>query len=144
VQLCPQTRKKCTSIDQEWCLLMVLVAILTALALLQWTGVLGCRWPILVSASQNIILVWQLRYSAPSPTLAADATANCNMVVLMWKAHFKQMGAWSVGIQSMKKCPLARLRDFSSERYDTSEWMLRIMLDAWKWIFCIQMPWQVV
>jgi hypothetical protein len=119
---------------------MVLVAILTALALLQWMGILGCGWPILVSVSENIIPVWQLRYSAPSPTSVADATANYNMVVLMWKAHFKQMGARSVGIQSMKKCPHTRLWDFSSERYDASEWMLRIMLDAWKWIFASKCP----
>jgi hypothetical protein len=90
--------------------------------------------------SQNIIPVWQLWYSAPSPALVADATTNFNMVELMWKAPFKQMGVPSFGIQPLKKCTHVQLRASSSERYDVSEWMLRIMTDAWKWIFAPRCP----
>ncbi len=138
MQLCPQSRKTHISTDKERCLLMVLFAIPTAVALLQWTGVLGCGWPILVSVSQNIILVWQLWYSAPSSALAGDATTKFNMVVLTCKAPFKQMGAPSVGIQPMKKCLHVWLRAFSSERYDASKSMLRIMLDRREQIFAFK------
>jgi hypothetical protein len=81
---------------------MVLIAIPTAVALLQCTGVLGCGWLILVRVSQNRIPVWQLWYSTPSFALVADAMTNFNIGVLKWNALFKQMSEPSVGIQPMK------------------------------------------
>jgi hypothetical protein len=43
------------SIDLDCCLLIVLFAMPTAVALLQWTRVLGCGCPILAKISQKII-----------------------------------------------------------------------------------------
>jgi hypothetical protein len=40
----------------------------------------------------------------------------------------------------MKKSPHVRLRAFASDRYDASEWMFKIMSDAWKQTFASACP----
>jgi hypothetical protein len=61
---------------------IVLLAIPTAVALLQCTGVWGCGCPISANVSQKIIPVWQLWYNAPSSASAAEATTNRIIVML--------------------------------------------------------------
>ena len=70
------TQKNLISIDRERCRLTVLLAIPTAIALSQWTGVLGCGCPRYFRVCQNIMPVWKLWKSAPSSASAADATTN--------------------------------------------------------------------
>ena len=52
------------------------------------------------------------------------------MVHSVKNAPFNLIGSPSFGDHPMKKCPHARLCAFVSERYDASEWMFKIMLDA--------------
>ncbi len=47
----PLVQNYLISIALEHCFLVLLLAILAAVALLQWTGVLGCGWPRSSSAS---------------------------------------------------------------------------------------------
>ncbi len=60
----------------ERCRLMLLLAIPMAVALLQWTGVLGCGWPRSLSMSQKIIPSSQFKNNAPNSASAADATTK--------------------------------------------------------------------
>ena len=123
------------SIARACCRFTVLDAIPTAVALSQWTGVLGCGCPRLFYVVQNIMPSWQLRNSSPSSASAADATKNFIICVLTWKAPLRVIGCPSLGIDPMKKYPHVQLRAFGLDRYDTSEWMFMIMSDLWKRIF---------
>jgi hypothetical protein len=124
------TQKKCISIEQDLCCLTVLFAMPTAVELLQCTGVGGRGWPISSSVSQNIVPCLQFRKRAPSLASAAEATTNRNMAHRVKKAPFNSMGLVGSALQPMKKCLQALLWAFTSERYDMSKWMLRIMSDA--------------
>ena len=61
----------------------MLLAILTAVALSQWTGVLGYVFPRSFRVCQKIIPVWHLWKSAPSSASAAEATTNLIMEELV-------------------------------------------------------------
>ncbi len=80
--------------------------------------------------SQNIVACLQFRKRAPSLASTAEATTNRNMAHRIKKAPFNLMGLVGSAHQPMKKCPQALLWAFASERYNASEWMLRIMSDA--------------
>jgi hypothetical protein len=97
------------SIARARCRFTVFDAIPTAVALLQWTGVLGCGCPRLCSVVRNIMQSWQLQNSAPSSASAADATTNFIICVLTWEASLSFIGCPSLGIDPMKKYPHVQL-----------------------------------
>ncbi len=74
------------SINQDHCHLTVLVAMLTAVALLQCIGVLSCGCPNSSSVSRKIIPSLQLSKRAPSLALAVEVTTNQRMHI-KWKMH---------------------------------------------------------
>ena len=123
--------KNLISVDRDRCCLTVLFAMLTAVALSQWMGVLGWGWPMLAKVCRKIIAAWQLWNNALSSASAADATTNCMTIVLMWKAPYKTMGSLSLGINPMKKCLHGRLRAPGAERYNALECMFIIISDVW-------------
>jgi hypothetical protein len=49
-----------------------------------------------------------------------------------WNAPFSCIGSPFFGNQPSKKCPRTRLWALGSDKYDASDWMLRIMSDARK------------
>jgi hypothetical protein len=112
--------------------MMVLFAIPTAIALLQWIGVLGWGWPRSFRVVQKIIPSWQFKNNAPNSALAVDATMNHIIEHSMWNALFNLISCLSLGNHPRKKCPHALLRDLGFVRYDTSEWIFMIILDARK------------
>ncbi len=123
-------QKYLISITHEHCRLMVFVAIPTAVALSQCTGIFGCGWPRSSRVVLKIIPSWQFRNSAPSSASAADATTNCNIEYSVWKAPFNLMGSPFLGNEPMKKWPHALLRALGLLKYDASEWMFITMSDA--------------
>ena len=125
-----QVQKYFISIARDRCLLMVLFAMPTAVALSQCTGILGWGCPRSSRVVQKIIPSWQLRNNAPNSASAADATTNRSIAHNVWNAPFSLMGLPSVGNAPMKKCPHALLRAFGSLRYDASEWMFNTISDA--------------
>jgi hypothetical protein len=72
-------QKYLISIARDRCRLMVLVAIPTAVALSQCTGIFGCGWPRSSRVVLKIIPSWQFRNSAPSSASTADATTNLHI-----------------------------------------------------------------
>ena len=123
------THMNLISIARAHCRFTVLDAMPTAVALSQWTGVLGCGCPRLCSVVRNIIPSWQLRNSNPSSASAADATTNFIICALTWNAPLSFIGCPSLGIDPKKKFSHMRLQAFGSDRYDASEWMFMIMSD---------------
>ena len=93
------------SIDRESCLLTVLFAMPTAVALSQWMGVFGWGWSNSSSVNRKIMPSLQFKKRAPSSASAADATTNRRMAHNVKKAPFNLMGLPSVGVQPMKKMP---------------------------------------
>ncbi len=104
----------------------------TAVALSQWTGVLGCGCPSSSSVNQKIMPSLQFRKRAASSALAAEATTNQRSVHKVKNAPFKRMGSFVLGDHPIKKCPHALLRASVSERYEATECMFIIMSEAWK------------
>ena len=74
--------KNLISIARDHCLFTVLLAIPTAIALSQCTGVFECGCPILAKVILMIIPSWKFWNSALSSVSAADATTNLMIVVL--------------------------------------------------------------
>ena len=99
-------------------------------ALSQWMGVGGWGCPNSYNAKQKMCLSRMFIKSSPSSTSAADVATNLRIAQRVKNAPFRTMGSPFHGIQPMKKCPVARLCPFDSERYDASEWMLSTMSDA--------------
>jgi hypothetical protein len=124
------TQKKHIYIERDLCRLTVLLAIPTAVKLLQCIGVGGWGWPIPSSASLKIVACLQFRKRAPSSASTAEATTKRNIAHRVKKAPFNLMGLVGSARQPMKKCPQAQLWAFASKRYEASEWILRIMLEA--------------
>ncbi len=79
----------------------------------------------------NIVVYLQLRNNAPSSASAADATTKHNIAHKVKKAPFNLMGLAGLGLHPMEKWPHALLCVFASDKYDVSEWMFKIMSDAW-------------
>ncbi len=124
------TQKKHISINQDCCHLTVLFAMPTAVELLQCIGVGGWGWPISSSVSLKIVACLQLRKRAPSSASAVEATKKRNIAHRVKKAPFNLMGLVGSVRQPMKKFPQAWLWAFASKRYEASECILRIMLEA--------------
>ncbi len=110
------TKKYLISIECKCCLLTVLFAIPTAIALLQCTCVLGCGCPNSYSVKQKIMPSLQFKKRAPSLASAVDATTNLRIAHEVKKAPFNLMGSLSFAVQPMNKCPQARLHALDSER----------------------------
>ncbi len=125
-----QTPKYLISIDHKCCLLSVLFAMSTAVALLQCTSVLGCGWPNSSRVIPNIIPSLQFKKRAPSLALAADAMTNLRMAHKVKSALFNLMGLPSDGVEPIKKCPQALLWACASIRYDVSKWKFIIISNA--------------
>ena len=102
----------------------------TVVALSQCIGVLGCGWPISLSASRKIIPSWHARKRAPSSASAAEATTNLSILQREKNAPFNFIGCVSMGSDPMKKWPLAWLRALGSDRYEASECIFMTMSDA--------------
>ncbi len=105
----------------DCCCLIVLFAMPTAVALLQWTGIFGCGWPRSLRVSLKIIPSWQVRNNAPSLTSAANASTNQKNEHSVWKAPINLMGFPSIGKDLMKKWPHAMLQAFGLLKYDASK-----------------------
>ena len=118
------------SINQDHCHLTVLVAMLTAVALLQCIGVLSCGCPNSSSVSRKIIPSLQLSKRAPSLALAVGVTTNQRMAHIVKNAPFNQMGSPSMGDNPIKKCPQALLQASASKIYKASKCTFMIMLEA--------------
>jgi len=101
--------------------LTVLFAMPTAVALLQWIGVLGCGCPNSSSVMQKIIPSLQFKKRAPSSASAADAMTKQRIAHNVKNAPFRRMGSPSSGNHHMKKRLQARLRASDSDKYDASE-----------------------
>ena len=99
------TQKNRISIDLDRCRFTVLLAIPTAVALLQCTGVRGCMCPKSSSVCRKIFPSWQLWKRAPSSASAADATTKRKVVVLTQNTPFNWISSSFLGIHPMKKCP---------------------------------------
>ncbi len=115
---------------QDLCHLLVVFAILTAVALSQWTGIFGCGWPRSLRLSLKIILSWQFSNNAPISALAANATTNRKIKHSVWKALLSLMGFPLIHKDTMKKWPHALLRAFALLKYNASKWMFITMFDA--------------
>jgi hypothetical protein len=76
-------KKNLISINRDHCLLTVLIAIPTAIALSQCTGVFGWGWPRSASVWWKIMLSWQLWNKALSWASTTEATTNCKIVVFV-------------------------------------------------------------
>ena len=70
--------------------------------------------------------------NAPSSASAADAATNFKMVHRVKMAPSSQIASPSFGIHPRKKWSHAMILPFLTERYEASEWMLRIISDAQK------------
>jgi hypothetical protein len=79
---------------------------------------------------QKMMPVWQLWNKAPNSALATEATMNQMTFILTWSEPFMRIGVLSWGIHPMKKCPQVQLQAFPLDKYEASEWMFMIMLDA--------------
>ena len=73
----------------------------------------------------------QLRKSTPSSASTAEAMTKRKIAHSIKNAPFNRMGFLGSALQPIKKCPHAQLWAFASNRCDASEWILRIMLEAW-------------
>ncbi len=110
--------------------LSVLLAIPTAIALLQCTCVQGCGWPSSSNTSQKIIPLLQVKKRAPSSASSVEATTKQRIAHSVKNAPFNFIGLPLLGIQPMKKCPHAWLRASDLDRHNASEWMIKIMSKA--------------
>ncbi len=124
------TQKNRISIEQDRCCLTVLFAMPTVVELSQCIGVGGWGWLISSSVSLIFFACLQFRKRAPSSASAVEATTKSNIAHRVKKAPFNLMGLVGSARQPMKKCPQARLWAFASERYEASEWILRIISEA--------------
>ncbi len=103
------TQKNLISMDREHCLLTVMLAMLTAVEILQLVGVGGWGWPISSSANLKIVACLQFRKRAPSAASVAEAMTNLKIVQRMKNAPFNLMGLVASGFHPMKKCLHTRL-----------------------------------
>jgi hypothetical protein len=124
------TQKKCISINQDHCRLMVLFPMPMEVELSQCIGVGGWGWPTSSSVSLKIVACLQLRKRAPSLAYTAGAMTKHNITHRVKRAPFNLMGLVGSARQPMKKCPQTWLWAFASKRYKASKWILRIMLEA--------------
>jgi hypothetical protein len=111
-----QTQKYRISIDRDRWRLTVLFAMPTAVALSQWTGVLGCGCPNSSSVMQKIMPSLQFKKRAPSSASAADATTKRRIAHNVKNAPLSWMGLPFLGDHPMKKWPHARLRASNSDK----------------------------
>ncbi len=107
-----------------WILLLITPS---AVVLLVWIGVRGCRWPILVSICQRYTASFAFKNSAPSSASAAEDITAFMIVAFVMIAPLLG-GSWS--LFDRKKCPPARLQVFFSLQYPALLCMHRIILLA--------------
>ena len=67
----------------------------------------------------------------PSSASVAEDANNFMMLQMVYIAPFRHIGALCRGIHTSKKCPDVQLLATIPEAYDTSEWMLRTILDVY-------------
>jgi hypothetical protein len=96
------TQKNLISVDRERCHLIVLLAMLTAVELLQLIEVGGWGWPISLSVSLKTVACLQLRKRAPSLASAVGATMNCKIVQRVKYTPFNLMGLVASGFYPIK------------------------------------------
>ena len=101
-----------------------------AVALSQWIGVGGCGCP----SSRNVSLMILDYFLFKNNALNYTSAANSEKFLSIWHSvhiySFRWMGYLSCGFHPMKKCLDSRICAYLSDKYDASDWMLSIMLDA--------------
>ena len=104
-----RSQKYRISMERDFCLLMVLLTIPTAVVLSMCIGIGGCGWPNSWRMIRMIFASCALRKRAPSSASAADAATILRIVQLTRMAPFNQIGESSRGSVPRKKYPPARL-----------------------------------
>ena len=88
--------------EQDFCLLMVLSTMPTAVVLSMRIGMGGCGCPNSVSVSRMIRACCALRNRAPNSASAAEAATMRRIVHNEWMAPFSLIGLFSMGHQPKK------------------------------------------
>ena len=101
-----------------------------AVALSQWMGVGGCGCPSSCNVSLIILDCFSFKNNAPRYTSAANSAEILSIWHSVNIAPFRWMGCLSCGFHPRKKFLDSLMCAYLSDKYDASDWMLRIMLDA--------------
>ena len=101
-----------------------------AVALSQWIGVGGCGCPSSRNVSLMILDYFLFKNNAPSYTSAANSAKILSIWHSVNIAPFKWMGCLSCGLYTRKKFLDSQIFAYLSDKYDASDWMIRIMSDA--------------
>ncbi len=99
----------------------------SAVKLLVWIGVRGCRWPILVTICRKYAASFAFKYSVPNSASAANYITALITVAMV---RIAPLLGGNLSLLDREKCPPTRLRDFFLLQYPALLCTARIMLLA--------------